>query len=60
MCEKSCETEYTTKSYENDKTKGTKAYSVESVAAMQTAIMSGGPLAVAFTVYAGTYRTERV
>jgi cathepsin B len=59
-CEKSCETEYTTKSYDNDKTKGTKAYSVESVAAMQTAIMSGGPLAVAFTVYAGTYRTERV
>ena len=58
-CDKACESEYTAKDYAADKTKGTKAYSVSSVEAMQTAIMTGGPLAVAFTVYADfpTYKS---
>lgn len=45
--------------YADDKTKGVKASSLSSVAGMQTAIMTGGPLAVAFEVYADfpTYRS---
>jgi len=38
-------------SYEDDKTKGSKAHALNTVAGMQTAIMTTGPLAVAFTVY---------
>jgi cathepsin B len=58
-CEKKCESAYTTKSYDADKTKGAKSFSVSSVAAMQTAIMTKGPLAVAFTVYSDfpTYKS---
>merc|ERR1719453_2593385 len=39
-CEKKCESAYTTKSYDDDKTKGVKAFSLSSVEAMQTAIMT--------------------
>jgi cathepsin B len=51
QCSKECSTGGYPKSYESDKTKGKGAKSYRQVEAMQTAIMNGGPLAVAFTVY---------
>lgn len=50
-CSKSCSNDASSLDYASDKTKGTKASSLGSVKGMQTAIMTGGPLAVAFTVY---------
>lgn len=58
QCSKQCESGYS-KSYSDDKTKGSRAESYSSVEQMQTAIMQEGPLAVAFTVYADfpTYKS---
>lgn len=50
-CAKSCTDTASGKTYASDKTKGAKAFSINSVESMQTAIMTTGPLAVAFTVY---------
>merc|ERR1711937_661071 len=49
-CERSCSRSKYTKSYADDKTKGSHAFSLSEPAAMQKAIMTTGPLAVAFTV----------
>jgi len=58
-CEKECESSYTTKSYSDDKTKGSSAFGLNSVSDMQSAIMQHGPLAVSFTVYSDfpTYKS---
>jgi cathepsin B len=58
-CKKECESSYTTKSYDNDKTKGSDAFSLRSVSEMQSAIMQYGPLAVSFSVYSDfpTYKS---
>jgi len=58
-CEKSCQSSYTDKSYDEDKTKGSDAFGLNSVSEMQQAIMSTGPLAVSFTVYSDfpTYKS---
>jgi len=58
-CKKSCSESTYGKSYSADKTKGTKAFSLSSEAGMQTAIMTTGPLAVAFSVYSDfpTYKS---
>lgn len=58
-CKKQCTDTASGKTYATDKTKAAKAFSVGSVAAMQTAIMTTGPLAVAFTVYSDfpTYKS---
>lgn len=37
--------------YKKDKVKGQSSYSVDSVEALQTELMTNGPLTVAFTVY---------
>lgn len=50
-CEEKCTDTASGKDYEADKTKGVKAVSYSSVEGMQTALMTTGPLAVAFTVY---------
>jgi len=57
-CKKKCSSD-SGKSYSSDKTKAGKSFSVDSVQSMQTAILSTGPLAVAFTVYADfpTYKS---
>lgn len=58
-CERSCsEAKYAT-AYSSDKVKGHKAFSLMDTDAMQKAIMTTGPLAVAFTVYADfpTYKS---
>merc|ERR1711907_348141 len=56
---KTCSEGSYSKSYSDDKTKGTRAVSVSSVAQMQTELMTNGPLAVAFTVYSDfpTYKS---
>lgn len=58
-CSKDCSEAKYTKSYEADKTKGKRAFSLNTVEGMQTSIMQEGPLAVAFTVYADfpTYKS---
>jgi len=58
-CEKSCTDASSGKDYDSDKTKGVKAVSYSSVSGMQTALMTSGPLAVAFTVYSDfpTYKS---
>ncbi len=58
-CEKKCEASYTTP-FAQDKHFGKKAYSVHrSVSAIQTEIMTNGPVEAAFTVYADfpTYKS---
>eukprot|EP01060_Flectonema_neradi_P026854 TRINITY_DN362_c0_g2_i4.p1 TRINITY_DN362_c0_g2~~TRINITY_DN362_c0_g2_i4.p1 ORF type:complete len:333 (+),score=103.79 TRINITY_DN362_c0_g2_i4:40-1038(+) len=50
-CSKECGSGYS-KSYSDDKHKGQKAYSVRGEEEIMTEIMSKGPLACAFTVYA--------
>lgn len=59
QCSQTCSDTASGKTYNTDKTKGKKASSFSSVAGMQTAIMTTGPLAVAFTVYADfpTYKS---
>lgn len=58
-CSKECESSYTAKSYSDDKTKGTDAFSLSSVTEMQQSIMQYGPLAVSFSVYSDfpTYKS---
>lgn len=58
-CEKTCTDTASGKTYGTDKVKGGKAFSPSGVQSMQTAIMTSGPLAVAFTVYADfpTYKS---
>lgn len=58
-CNKKCANSASGKSYSDDKTKGTRSFSIASVESMQTAIMTTGPLAVSFTVYADfpTYKS---
>jgi len=58
-CKAVCSDNASGKTYSSDKTKGTAVHSFSSVAAMQTAIMTDGPLAVAFTVYSDfpTYKS---
>lgn len=58
-CTKTCSDPSSNATYASDKTKGVKASSYSTIEGMQTAIMTGGPLAVAFTVYADfpTYRS---
>lgn len=58
-CKKTCSDTASGKTYATDKTKGAKAFGITNVAAMQTAIMTTGPLAVAFTVYSDfpTYKS---
>lgn len=58
-CETSCTDTASGKTYSTDKSKGAKVFRPDSVAAMQTAIMTTGPLAVAFTVYSDfpTYKS---
>lgn len=59
QCHKKCsESKYTT-SYDQDKTKGSKAMGFSDVQGMMSSIMTEGPLAVAFTVYADfpTYKS---
>lgn len=58
-CKKECSDLNSGKTYATDKTKGAKAFSPRGVEAMQTAIMTSGPLAVAFTVYSDfpTYKS---
>lgn len=52
-CTKKCSNSGYSKSYSADKTKAAKAFSVDSsVAKIQSALMTTGPLSVAFTVYA--------
>jgi len=50
-CTKQC-TGKTTIDYSSDKNKSTSSYSVKGVEALQTELMTNGPLTVAFTVYA--------
>lgn len=50
-CKKECTDASSGKSYADDKAKGASAQSYSTVEGMQTAIMTTGPLAVAFTVY---------
>lgn len=58
-CTKTCSDSASGKTYSSDKTKGASASSYRTVSGMQTAIMTGGPLAVAFTVYSDfpTYKS---
>lgn len=58
-CERSCTDEKYTGRYDLDKAKGSHVFSLRSVEAMQKAIMTTGPLAVAFTVYSDfpTYKS---
>lgn len=58
-CTRSCNNADYTKSYSADKTFASSAFSVRSVSNIMNALMTGGPLAVAFTVYADfpTYKT---
>lgn len=58
-CKKDCESSYTEKSYDDDKTKGSDAFGLNSVSEMQSAIMQYGPLAVSFSVYSDfpTYKS---
>mmetsp|Transcript_699 Transcript_699/g.1308 ORF Transcript_699/g.1308 Transcript_699/m.1308 type:complete len:338 (+) Transcript_699:48-1061(+) len=58
-CKKDCTDTASGKTYTTDKTKGVSAFSPRGVEAMQTAIMTSGPLAVAFTVYSDfpTYKS---
>lgn len=59
QCQTKCTDDASGKTYSSDKTMGKAAHSFTSVAGMQSAIMSTGPLAVAFTVYADfpTYKS---
>jgi len=58
-CKAGCSESSYSKSYAADKTKAAQSFSLQSVEGMQTAIMTTGPLAVAFTVYADfpTYKS---
>lgn len=59
QCSKSCsENKYGT-AYAADKHKGSKAHSYSGITKIQTALMTEGPLAVAFSVYADfpTYKS---
>lgn len=58
-CTKSCSNRAFSGDYSSDKTKGVSHFRVSSVAGMQTALMTTGPLAVAFTVYSDfpTYKS---
>jgi len=58
-CKKSCSEQSYTKTYAQDKVKGLKAFSLSSEQGMQTAIMTTGPLSVAFSVYSDfpTYKS---
>jgi len=49
-CKKTCSGDSSI-TYKSDKHKGTSSYSVEGVEALQTELMTNGPLTVAFTVY---------
>jgi cathepsin B len=57
-CERTCNASYN-QSYSQDKTKASKSYSVRGVAQIQTELMTHGPLAVAFRVFADflTYKS---
>jgi cathepsin B len=59
QCTSKCSDDAAGKTYADDKTKGAKAVSFSSVEGMQSAIMTNGPLAVAFTVYSDfpTYKS---
>lgn len=58
-CSRKCSESGYSKDYSSDKTKGSGAFSLNSVEEMQTEIMQNGPLAVAFTVYSDfpTYKS---
>jgi len=58
-CKEVCSDNASGKTYSSDKTKGSTVNRFSSVAAMQSAIMTDGPLAVAFTVYSDfpTYKS---
>jgi cathepsin B len=59
QCGRKCSDAASGKTYESDKTKGSKAFSLLKMEGMQTAIMNKGPLAVSFTVYSDfpTYKS---
>jgi len=59
QCKASCESAYTNKTYEQDKTKAAKSFSVSGVNEIMSQIVSGGPLSCAFTVYSDfpTYKS---
>lgn len=59
QCTKQCSESGYKKSYADDKTKGTHAYSVSGVQNIMSELVNNGPLAVAFTVYADfpTYKS---
>jgi len=58
-CKAACDPEYTSKSYEEDKTKSSRAFSVDGVEKIMTQLVQGGPLSCAFTVYSDfpTYKS---
>merc|ERR1712087_1055198 len=51
-CTRSCSNSGYPKSYGEDKTRATDAFSVRSVSQMQQVLSTNGPLSVAFSVYA--------
>merc|ERR1719343_1078605 len=58
-CTKTCNNDDYTKDYTSDKTKAVSAFSVNSASRIPSVLMTNGPLAVAFTVYADfpTYKS---
>lgn len=58
-CKRTCEPEYTAKTYKEDKTKGSTAFSVDGVEKIMTQLVKGGTLSCAFTVYSDfpTYKS---
>jgi len=58
-CEAKCESAYTNKTYKDDKTKASRAFSVHGVNEIMTQLVVGGPLSCAFTVYSDfpTYKS---
>jgi cathepsin B len=59
QCEAKCESAYTNKTYEEDKTKSARAFSVHGVEKIKSELVAGGPLSCAFTVYSDfpTYKS---
>jgi cathepsin B len=59
MCKRSCESEYSAKTYKEDKTKSSKAFSVNGVNQIMAQLVKGGTLSCAFTVYSDfpTYKS---